>query len=539
MIFALSMKTASGRSLKQLVLILLIAALIPLCGCILKGFHRPDKDSTDLERKMFDTALTLYERGEYKSARDLCSLHILSYPLSEYKEEVQYLLAKTLLKEGLYKKAEYEFKMYLRNFPATRRRDEILEKLRICQNKSAGGRLTKEVITPDSPEVRIERVPVEKQPESTQVKDSRKEPLKCAQILLLTCENIYEIRKEMEKLKRNNVNTIILRVFQNRGDRIYPFVKSKKETGVYFDTAEAPVVADILGPILDICKELGIKVFAWMTTRYCDWFIEENWEYIEKEYDLESRRIVTSKGLNIFHPDVVEYLTRLYMDLALYDIDGILFQDDLVLRHTQGFNEFAIGEFVDLYGIEPVPKKMFKGIYKKDGKYYVKKYNFPFDIWAKFKNRKILELADSIMRSVHAVNPDIKFALNLYYETVSDPKNALRWLSQDITTAKEYGFDYYSMMSYHDQIAKELGLSRHEAIYFVGKIASRLASLLENPSMALLKIQTIDWDSGYILPAWEIDEVFDSVIQTKGISLAFVPYRQGIPLEVIKKHFGK
>src|SRR4030042_2009833 len=129
------------------------------------------------------------------------------------------------------------------------------------------------------------------------------------------------------------------------------------------------------------------------------------------------------------------------MDLALYDIDGILFQDDLVLRHNQGFNSIAVNEFREIYGIALNPKKMFKGIHQEqDGKYYVDKYEEPYDLWAKFKNKKILELADSIMRAVHAVNPDIKFALNLYYEAVSDPQNALRWLSQDIEAAKQFKF---------------------------------------------------------------------------------------------------
>jgi len=499
-------------------------------GCFYYKSHT--RHVIDEEKKILDTAQSMCDHGEYKNARDLLSLYILSHPMGKYKETVQYLLALSFFEQGLYEKAEYEFEMFLRNYKSSRRVSEIKEKLRICREPFKR--------IPDSkialkPYLEDRKITFEEP-----LKSSKKNELRCAQILVLNAANFDEVRAEIEKMKKNNVDTIILRVFQNRGDRFYPFIKPRYQTGVYFDTTEAPVVYDILKPIIDICRENGMKIFAWMTTRYCDWFSEEHFEYMEKEFDLETKKIISSKGLNIFHPVVIDYLTKLYMDLALNDIDGILFQDDLVLRHTQGFNEFGMIEFEDLYGIKLNPKKMFQDTYSKgDGKTYVEEYAYPFDIWAKFKNQKILELADRIMRVVHAVNSDVKFALNLYYETVSDPPNALRWLSQDIEAAKNYNFDYYSMMSYHDQIAKELSLSRNDAIYFIGKLASRLASILEDPSMALLKIQIIDWDSGKFLSAWEIDDAFEALLQTKGISLAFVPYRGDVALDVIKKNFEK
>jgi poly-beta-1,6-N-acetyl-D-glucosamine N-deacetylase len=600
---------------------LLIMIFIPFLfiGCYIQfktGLVK--KKPNEIEMKLLNTAKILFDQGEYKSVRDLCSLFIISYPLSDNKEEVQFLLASALLKSGLYKEAQYEYETFLKNYPQTSRKNEIFQNIRILKKQEAiysnatdiqetvviktkSDKLTEqntliaeqnkkpetsiptkseEKKTPqilprteptqtppkieptqiiqkteqfqapekaaaqvdniNSKEEIIEKKPAIEPVQETQHLQMNEKwgPLRCAQILVLNAKNPDELEKEIDKLEKIHVNTIILRVYQNRGDRFHNLEKPKSQVGVYFATEKAPVVYDLLTPVIKICKSKKIKVFAWMTTRYCDWFLEEHADYREREYDFTSKKIIDSKGLNIFHHQVVNYLVSLYEDLAKYDIDGILFQDDLVLRHGQGFNEYALDEFDKIYGLKIDALEMFKNAYKQDEKYYVEKYSHLYDLWAKFKNRKILALAKKLMDTTRSINPDIKFALNLYYESVSDPQNALYWLSQDITASMECGFDYYSMMSYHDQISKELKLSREDAIYYIGKIASRLAGILGDPSKALLKIQTIDWDTGNVLPDWEIDEAFKAVTVTDGISLAFVPCRDDVSFDVISKYYS-
>ena len=70
------------------------------------------------------------------------------------------------------------------------------------------------------------------------------------------------------------MDTLILRVFQNKGDRMYQFVTPRREEGVYFKTEYAPVVDDILGKVTEIAHRNGLEIFAWMTTRYANYGLE-------------------------------------------------------------------------------------------------------------------------------------------------------------------------------------------------------------------------------------------------------------------------
>src|SRR3989338_10459408 len=77
-------------------------------------------------------------------------------------------------------------------------------------------------------------------------------PINAVQILWMNCRNFDEVEKSIYKLKMAGVNTLIIRVFQNRYDRFYPFANHKKEVGVYFNTFYAPVVDDILEKLTEI-----------------------------------------------------------------------------------------------------------------------------------------------------------------------------------------------------------------------------------------------------------------------------------------------
>ena len=76
------------------------------------------------------------------------------------------------------------------------------------------------------------------------------------------------MEKRIKGLKEAGVDTLIFRVFQNKGDRIHKFVTPRHEEGVYFKTEHAPVVDDLLGKVAEIAHRNGLDIFAWMTTRY-------------------------------------------------------------------------------------------------------------------------------------------------------------------------------------------------------------------------------------------------------------------------------
>lgn len=372
--------------------------------------------------------------------------------------------------------------------------------------------------------------------------DSRS--IKAAQILWMGCKNYSEVEDAILKLKGAGVNTLIFRVFQNRHDRVYgfanphspPFTKGGKGgVGVYFNTSYAPVVDDILGKLTEIAHKNGMKIFAFMTTRKSDWLIENNPEFLESIYDLKNEAIVKGEDLNIFNSEIVGKLKAVYKDLARYDIDGILFQDDLVMRHTEGYGNEARNLFLRDTGFEANPFNMYNGIYEKNGRYCVSSYTSLFWEWAKWKSQRLSHLASELMSAVKEVNPDLKFAVNLYYETVTSPKNALAWLSQDIDEIMKYKFDYYAVMAYHRQMKKELDFSDERTYKMLDDMTEAVVNKVGEPEKILMKVQVMDWDTRISIPEDEIEMASNFIKKDRKVNISFVPITEDTSLEIIKK----
>ncbi len=365
--------------------------------------------------------------------------------------------------------------------------------------------------------------------------------LRVAQVLLFEGKTVEEIENNLVRLKEAGVDTVFIRVFHNIGDRPLLAGGPRERSGVYFRTGAAPVLADYLGQIIPVCRRLGLTVFAWMTTRRCEWMLSERPELAELAFDADTSSILPSRSLNIFHPAVRAALARLYRDLASYDIDGILFQDDLVLKAGEGFSPEAIAAYMEDGG-EPVsPGLLFRtdrmaggaSIFSPDN------YRSSFWAWAAWKNRRLLDLAWDLMGAVRQVRPGVRFALNLYYEAVLNPRMALAWYGQDLGVAQGYPFDYFSLMSYHRQIGRELSLSGEEALQVLSTMNRRAVGTVGSPARVIMKVQSLDWETSALLPADELDRALAAAAPVEGTSIAFVRSISDPPLDVIRKHFRR
>ena len=141
------------------------------------------------------------------------------------------------------------------------------------------------------------------------------------------------------------------------------------------------------------------------------------------------------------------------------------------------------------------------------------------------------------MNNTRRVKPQLKFAINLYYETVTEPKNALAWLSQDIKAALDYNFDYYVLMAYHRQMMRELGLDSKYGFKMYAEMIQKMQKIVGNADKVWLKFQLKDWSSGKNVAPAELEHVLQIVSQIEGVNLAYVPHEGHVPLELIKKYY--
>ncbi len=359
-------------------------------------------------------------------------------------------------------------------------------------------------------------------------------PLLAAQVLVWDAKSWEELEKEMKALKAAGFSAVIFRVFSNPGDRLYPFAgPAKTPVGVYFQTKQAPVVSEILWRATQVAHRSGLAFYAWMTSRYADYGLDSKiaGRWADRTYDLSKKEIVQGKGLDIFNEEVLAHLEALYGDLGSYPIDAVLFQDDLVSRHTDGFSEAAARAYAKKFGRPLDPSAFYQDVYQPPDspKPRVGKYTDAFWEWARWKNERLLDVAERLAGAVKKKRPDAKVAVNFMYEAASSPRNSLAWLSQSISAAHRRKFDYYAVMAYHRQMMDELGLSVDEVATLLRRM-SRSLYAGAHPFRTLFKLQIRDWETQEPVSKEEFSKMLEAI--RKGAegtgaapNIAVVPYR--------------
>lgn len=353
------------------------------------------------------------------------------------------------------------------------------------------------------------------------------ERIVAAQIHVLAGEDWDQVESELKRLKEAGFNTIILRVFQNSRDRYHQLAGNAveaREAGVYFNTDKAPVVMDIVGPLARLCRRQELRLFAWMTTRRMDW-IENKESWLNKSLELQTGKLAENGYYDLFNRQFVDYMLGLFGDLARAPVDGILLQDDLVIRTYEGFTESGIAAYRRFSGKEIRPEALFKDIYQgSDGRFYAGSNGSDFQAWCRFKSAYVSSVAEEIAGRCRSVSVNLKMALNVYYDTLAEPEHGIEWLGQSLDALAPSSFDYVCLMCYHRQIVDELELTVTEAIDLLATLSTELYRRVGD--RMVLKLQAVDWQTREPLEAQELVLLLDS-LRGRDRNLAIAPVEPG------------
>ncbi|MGE4319390.1 MAG: poly-beta-1,6-N-acetyl-D-glucosamine N-deacetylase PgaB [Deferribacterales bacterium] len=321
-------------------------------------------------------------------------------------------------------------------------------------------------------------------------------------------------------LKSEGYDTVILRVFHNSVDRYhYGDDSGKCKSGVYFKTDSACVVRDVLGEAVKAAHRNGMSIYAWMATRTLSFL--KTPDKMEKNFDDGNDK--DGYGFSIFNKEAREITVRLFADLASYSIDGILFQDDFILRHREGASKDALAAYYNDTGIELTEQGLFGC---QSG---IKNTKVPggcpdtFIPWAEWKNAAMTDFFRELKTAAMQVNPKIKFAGNVYYETPLDREIGIAWYSQSIDSMLESGFDYLAVMGYHDQISKELSVSVDTSIGILGNIINSLYQTVPEKSRIMIKVQRASFYKDRKVEPKDIESVCSLLDKYPEISRVTVP----------------
>ncbi|MBN2706201.1 MAG: hypothetical protein JXR89_07165 [Deltaproteobacteria bacterium] len=281
---------------------------------------------------------------------------------------------------------------------------------------------------------------------------ARQEKLIAAQISVIRETSWPAFQGYLEELKACGYNTIILRVFHNRGDRYHGPIgaeaRNRFEEGVYFQNGALPVIADLLTPACAAAHRVGLRVIAWMTTLQA--------AYGQKVtppltgYDPVKDCLYEEKQL--LDPSEISsrsFLLRIFRDLAAGPIDGVLLQDDLMLRHHQGF-------FKKIPELSPNPEELYR--FSPDRR-KILAYRKRFFRWRNDQALILQALANAIFSACRQIRPGLICAQNVHYEPFLNQDWGRNWFACTPESLAASQADYLMVMAYQNRIKRELELA--------------------------------------------------------------------------------
>ena len=141
------------------------------------------------------------EGGHKAAAREFGRL-IENFPESRLIPEAQLRMGEAYLSAGMPVEAEAQLKLFLANFPES---PFVPEAYQLYGQARA----------------RLKTLVLEERPRAAELAKGRGEPLIAVQVMFFEGRSYKEIDAELKRLKDAGINTVIARVFHDKGDRFY------------------------------------------------------------------------------------------------------------------------------------------------------------------------------------------------------------------------------------------------------------------------------------------------------------------------------
>ncbi len=337
------------------------------------------------------------------------------------------------------------------------------------------------------------------------------------QVFTLDTPTETDLQQEFNALAARGVETVIFRSFKLPGDPSYPLLTENAASGLYFKTRAEPLVSDLLPIVIRCAHRADMQCFAWVTTRKAAWILKAHPTLESRRIDVKTGLTQPSHHLDIFRPDVSDRLQQILLDLAATGVDGILVQDDLVSRqgddlYTNLWNDFSGETFNEAGRLSLFQTTENRTVYTPR---YLR--------WAHFKSRAIAGFLTETLHRVKSEYPDIKIAVNLYYEAVTMPQHGRNWLAQDLDELMKAPVDYWAVMAYQRQMIKEL----EKKAVGVGQLLARASDILTSGYLipeeyVLWKLQVQDWETREQVSQHELGIVLNLLSPERFV---VVPYR--------------
>ncbi len=310
----------------------------------------------------------------------------------------------------------------------------------------------------------------------------------------------HEVREEykinFDKLEKIGVSKIIVRTFVN----------NNKKGGLLFDNSNFRMIYPAFDKIIKRNKQRNYELWGWLVSRRYDWMRNNNF------YDTAFRKgkRIKIKKIDLFNKKAVELVVNLFGELAKKGINGILIQDDYVIKTDEGFSRNGMKIFSSSAFVPAKEKLMMES-------------GTPYNLkWIKIKEKIIKDYISSIVKKCKTIDTEIKIGINLYYESSIFPKKSSEWYSINIEGIAETDIDRIYLMMYHRQMKRELKYKSKVIKELFREGIENALKIVGN--RLVVKMETYDWKKRELIPINEMKE-YIKLIPSAANKVCFTPVK--------------
>jgi hypothetical protein len=288
--------------------------------------------------------------------------------------------------------------------------------------------------------------------------------------------NDYAVVAAPDRLQAVGFSKVLLRVFSD----------DEKKGGLYFSSGLFPAVRPALDLWTREFSKTTVPLWAWMGTRKFAWLNDAG--LLDREWTPSGALLIPK--LDLFNPESLELIVRLFNQLARQPVAGILIQDDLTLLRSEGFSNWGKASFSRASGLAADPQRMLR---------QGSAHNLA---WENLKVRRVAETLGKIVAACREANSAIQIGLNVHYEVPLQAAQARSWYAFDAQAVNAAGVDFFYLMAYHRQMKSEMKLGEEASrSYFRATLEAALK--IWGPKL-VVKIQVRDWQNSELIPLAEL-----------------------------------
>jgi len=137
---------------------------------------------------------------------------------------------------------------------------------------------------------------------------------------------------------------------------------------------------------------MGMRKFAWLNDA----------ALLDREWSAGTPRLIPK--LDLFNPQALGLILRLFSQLARQQVTGILIQDDLTLLCGEGFSNWGKASFSRASGLAADPQRM------------LRRGSAHNRAWENVKVQRVAVALEKIVAACRKANSAIQIGLNVNYE---------------------------------------------------------------------------------------------------------------------------